>query len=77
MKIDIMAFGKISEFIQNQEMDISNIDNTDELKQYLEQSFPQLADMKYKLALNKDVVQTNLELTNKDTIAIMPPFSGG
>lgn len=77
MKIDIMAFGKISEFIQNQEMDISNINNTDELKQYLEQSFPQLADMKYKLALNKDVVQTNLELTNKDTIAIMPPFSGG
>ena len=77
MKIDIIAFGKISEFIQNQEMDISNINNTDELKQYLEQSFPQLADMKYKLALNKDVVQTNLELTNKDTIAIMPPFSGG
>ena len=72
-----MAFGKISEFIQNQEMDISNIYNTDELKQYLEQSFQELAGMKYKLALNKDVVQTNMELTNKDTIAIMPPFSGG
>ena len=77
MKIDIIAFGKISEFIQNQEMDISNIDNTDALKQYLEQSFPQLVGIKYKLALNKDVVQTNLELANKDTIAIMPPFSGG
>lgn len=77
MKIDIMAFGKISEFIQNQEMDISNITNTDELKQYLEQSFPQLAGTKYKLTLNKDVVQTNLQLTNKDTIVIMPPFSGG
>ena len=77
MKIDIIAFGKISEFIQNQEMDISNIDNTDELKQYLEQSFPQLVGIIYKLALNKDVVQTNLELANKDTIAIMPPFSGG
>ena len=77
MKIDIMAFGKISEFIQNQEMDILNINNTDELKQYLEQSFPELVGTKYKLALNKDVVQTNLQLTNKDSIAIMPPFSGG
>ena len=77
MKIHIIAFGKISEFIQNQEMDISNINNTDELKQYLEQSFPQLAGTNYKLALNKDVVQTNLELANKDPIAIMPPFSGG
>ena len=77
MKIDIMAFGKISEFIQNQEMDIVNIDNMDKLKQYLEQSFPQLAGIKYKLALNKDVVQTNLKLSNKDSIAIMPPFSGG
>ena len=77
MEIQIISFGKISEFINNQNIEVKDISNTDELKLYLEQSFPNLVGMKYKLALNKNLVQQNLEIHDKDTIAIMPPFSGG
>lgn len=77
MEIQIISFGKISEFINNQNIDVEGISNTDELKLYLEQSFPDLAGMKYKLALNKNLVQQNLKIQDKDMIAIMPPFSGG
>ncbi|RDC57963.1 molybdopterin synthase sulfur carrier subunit [Pedobacter chinensis] len=77
MEIQLISFGKISEFMESQKMEIPDMSNTDELKTYLEQCFPKLVGMKYKLALNKNMVQTSQELKNNDTIAIMPPFSGG
>ncbi|TDQ11046.1 MoaD/ThiS family protein [Pedobacter metabolipauper] len=77
MEIEIISFGKISEFIKPQKLEISGITHTDDLKVYLESSFPKLSGMKYKLALNKQIVQQNCEIANHDTVAIMPPFSGG
>ena len=77
MELEIISFGKIAEVIQSQQLKIPDVSNTEELKIYLEKSFPLLSKMKYKLALNKTIVQENLELKNNDTVAIMPPFSGG
>jgi molybdopterin synthase sulfur carrier subunit len=77
MELQIISFGKIAEVIQSQQLEVLDLSNTDELKLYLEKSFPVLSKMKYKLALNKTIVQENLELKNNDTVAIMPPFSGG
>ena len=77
MEIQLISFGKISEFIAPQQIELSGISNTDELKAYLEASFPLLSNMKYKLSLNKDIVQENTAISAHDTIAIMPPFSGG
>jgi sulfur-carrier protein len=77
MEIEIISFGKIAEFIESQKIEIAGINNTDELKAHLEASFPSLKTMKYKLALNKHIVQHNSDISNNDTVAIMPPFSGG
>lgn len=77
MEIALISFGKISEFIQNQKLEIDGINTTDDLGFYLKKEYPPLADMKYKLALNKNLVQQNTEIKNGDNIAIMPPFSGG
>ena len=77
MEIEIISFGQLAEFIANQRMDIGDIRDSDGLKKHLEASFPMLAESKYKLALNKIVVNENLQINNNDTLAIMPPFSGG
>ncbi len=77
MKIELIIFGKIAEFINNQNIEVDGIADTDAFKQYLENQFPALKNMKYKLALNKNIIQENTEITNNATIAIMPPFSGG
>jgi len=77
MEIEVISFGKIAEFIPQQKISIVNITNTDELRAYLEKNFPDLAGTKYKLALNKNVVQVKTEINNNDVVAIMPPFSGG
>ncbi|WP_132533228.1 MoaD/ThiS family protein [Pedobacter psychrotolerans] len=77
MKLEIISFGKISEFIGHQQVEISNVTDTDQLKSYLETSFPELVGMKYKLAVNQNMIQSNQSLKNEDKVAIMPPFSGG
>ncbi|WP_025142815.1 MoaD/ThiS family protein [Pedobacter jeongneungensis] len=77
MEIEIISFGKISELISNQKIDFDGIADTDNFKLHLEHQFPALKSMKYKLALNKNIVQENTQIINKATIAIMPPFSGG
>ncbi|MCX2492418.1 MoaD/ThiS family protein [Pedobacter sp. PF22-3] len=77
MEIEIISFGQITEFINNQKIEVNGIADTNSFKQYLEDRFPALKGIKYKLALNKNIVQQNTEITNQATIAIMPPFSGG
>lgn len=77
MEIEIISFGKIAEFLPNQRIEVIGIANTDELKIFLENSFSALKQTKYKLALNKNIVQEKTRIANNDIIAIMPPFSGG
>ena len=77
MEIEIISFGKIAEFLPGQKLELKEIKDTEALKTFLEQDYPALKGMKYKLALNQQLVQQNRELTNHCTIAIMPPFSGG
>jgi molybdopterin converting factor small subunit len=43
----------------------------------LQELFPELADRKYAVAVNMKVIQGNLELKQNDTVALMPPYSGG
>lgn len=77
MEIQLISFGKISEFLHSQQLEIEGISDTDQLKAYLESNFLQLAGLKYKLAVNKILIQENTPLNSRDSVAIMPPFSGG
>ena len=77
MKIQLISFGKISEVMHSQQLELEGISDTDQLKAYLESNFLKLSELKYKLALNKTLIQQNTPLNNGDSIAIMPPFSGG
>lgn len=77
MEIEIISFGKISEFIKNQTIEITGINDTDGLKVYLELNYPELSKMKYKLALSNNLVQHNTHISANEVVAIMPPFSGG
>ena len=73
----MISFGKISEVIANQKIVVTEVIDTDSLKSFLEIEFPELKKMKYKLAMNKQLIQQNTAITNNANIAILPPFSGG
>ncbi|WPO81552.1 MoaD/ThiS family protein [Chryseobacterium sp. JJR-5R] len=75
MEIKIIAFGRIAE-ITGKEFIITAPD-TDTLKQQLATQFPQLSGMKYAVAVNKKMTDGNTQLNTNDTVALMPPYSGG
>ncbi|WP_294236784.1 MoaD/ThiS family protein [Chryseobacterium sp. sg2396] len=75
MEVKVISFGKIAE-ITGKEFSVSASD-TEALKKQLSGLFPQLADMKYAVAVNKKITEENTVLNNSDTVALMPPYSGG
>ena len=77
MKIKLLAFGQIADLTGQSESEITDVINTDELKQKLSEQFPELSRSKYSVAVNKKIVQGNAQLNNGDTVALLPPFSGG
>lgn len=75
METRIMAFGKIAE-ITGKEFSVTAND-TETLKEILTGKFPELSTIKYAVAVNKKLTAGNTELKAGDTVALMPPYSGG
>ncbi|MBK8349238.1 MAG: MoaD/ThiS family protein [Saprospiraceae bacterium] len=77
MTIKILAFGQISEITGTSDWTVENVQDTDHLRVLLEEQYPSLIGLKYSLAVNKEVTHQNTLLNQGDTIALLPPFSGG
>ncbi|RTY84507.1 molybdopterin synthase sulfur carrier subunit [Flavobacterium sp. ZB4P23] len=75
MKIKIIAFGSITA-IMGKEICLHATDIVS-MKEALEQLFPELSDRKYAVAVNMKLAGTNVLFGQNDTVALMPPYSGG
>jgi sulfur-carrier protein len=76
-KIKVIAFGKLAEIIGSQEMHFEKVATVEEFREVMNSKFPELKKMSYQVALNHEIVHENDVLENNDTIALLPPFSGG
>ena len=77
MEINIIAFGQIVELTGSQSWKISGVKTTDELMRKLAEQFPLLSKINFIMAVNKNVIINNTELNPNDTVALLPPYSGG
>ena len=77
MEIKILAFGQIADILDKSSLTFSDVKNTDSLIANLTETFPELSSLKYSIAVNQKLVHTNSELNDNDTVALLPPFSGG
>lgn len=77
MPIDVLFFGQLVEFVGRDSVSLEGITSTGNLIKYLHREYPLLASSKYMLAVDKVVVKENIELADGNTIALLPPFSGG
>lgn len=77
MGINVLFFGQVADITGKDILKIPVVKNTNELNQLLEKTYPALKSIKYSIAVNKKVIQENTALHNEDTVAILPPFSGG
>ncbi len=79
MKIKLLFFGALTDVIGAQEQMIDMDDNLDITYLNLDMlaRYPSLSNFKYKIALNKIVVNKDQKLKDGDEVAFLPPFAGG
>ena len=77
MSIKIILFGKLADIAKQNELILENIPNIETLKQHLHLLFPPFAEIGYLVSVNKKIEPQNTNLSDKDVVALMPPFSGG
>lgn len=77
MKIEILLFGRLTEIVGSDRLQLENITDTDAVSSYLKAQYPALAQLNYKIAVNQQLIHSNKTLTEGMTVAVMPPFSGG
>ena len=77
MRIKIIVFGQLTDFIENNEFTLNAAPDTNNLVVELNKLYPTLANKKYVIAVDKQIVTSNTMLTEDCTVALLPPFSGG
>jgi molybdopterin synthase sulfur carrier subunit len=73
----IKVFGQLQDIVGSSLIEVENAADTDELIQQLQLKYPALKISKYKVAVNKNIVQSTTALQQDADIALLPPFSGG
>jgi len=76
MSIHIILFGRLSD-IAGKSVFINDVADTDSLINALHKTYPALAETKYAIAVNKEVITSNTLLKENSVVALLPPFSGG
>ncbi len=77
MEINLLSFGQVADIIGKDPMKLADVKNTSELNRYLAKNWPMLRSIKYSIAVNKKIIHEDTLLQHEDTVAILPPFSGG
>lgn len=80
MKLNILAFGITKDIFGASEKELEVHDNikVKELKDILENDFPQLLKLKsYFIAVNEEYAEDDKVIAAMDEIAVIPPVSGG
>lgn len=77
MDVQVIFFGSITDITLVDSVLLNNCTDLDSMVNELIERYPPLANKKYFIAVNQKMVHENIKLKMGDTVAIMPPFSGG
>jgi sulfur-carrier protein len=77
MKVKIMTFGYITEVVGENILYFENAADIISLRAGLEEKFPRLKTLEYKIAVNRELVNGNAMIDSKSEVALLPPFAGG
>jgi len=77
MTIKILLFGVIGDICKTTQMEIENINTSDELVSSMLRKFPEIEKHKYRIAVNQKMISENYTFQDGDEIAFLPPFAGG
>jgi len=77
MKISL--YGMLAEAAATTQLEINDFrgESIRDLRKVVEEKYPQLKNMTYKIAVNKKIAKENETLNKTDEVAFLPPFAGG
>ena len=73
----VLVFGILQDVCKTDCLEIDERSNIAELKYLLEEKFPALKEHPYAVAVNQRWSASDTVLKADDTLALLPPFSGG
>ena len=76
MAINVITFGSLTD-IMKESVQLENVTDTNSLIEELNCRYPRLQQAKFIVSVNKKMIDSNTTLGSNDTVALMPPFSGG
>lgn len=76
-KFKIRAFGMLAEKLPASEFEFPYYEDTTQLLAALNSQYPELHNMKFSIAVDKQLIQDKHHLNGNEEIALLPPFSGG
>lgn len=77
MSIKVLFFGQLAEISGTDVLETELRTDTDDLRRHLEAAFPRLKELMFNIAVNADIIDIPVNLQAGDTVALLPPFSGG
>jgi len=77
MALQILIFGQLTDITKSSNIAVPEVADTNALRVALLEKYPELARVKFALAVDKQVVTENTPLHSGVAVALLPPFSGG
>ncbi|MEO8769203.1 MAG: MoaD/ThiS family protein [Ferruginibacter sp.] len=77
MKVNVEIFGQLTEITKNKYFEFTSVNDTDSLLQKIYEQFPGLQSASFVIAVNNNLIKHNTLLQDNNTVALMPPYSGG
>jgi len=77
MEIKILVFGQLEEMLGTNRLSLSDVVDTETLKNKLADLYPEINRIPYSISVNKNIINSNHKLEDGDEVALLPPFSGG
>jgi len=77
MAVTVYFFGSLVDITGQPAKDFNGFADTDSLNRNVQDEYPALVSAKYFIAVNRQMIHSNRALNDGDTVALMPPFSGG
>jgi molybdopterin synthase sulfur carrier subunit len=79
MKVTIKYFGLLTDITQKSE-EILFLEDTISLKDCLDilySNYTNLSEFTFKIAVNQQIIDSDVSINENDIVALMPPFAGG
>ena len=61
----------------SEDMEIDSVSTAEDVVNRIEESYPEIGGMLFKIAVNQKIVTGEEVLAEGDVMALLPPFSGG